>query len=68
MKPPHGVAYIAAKTFYFGVGGGTNSFRALLKKEGILEVKKVATINDGASNTREILRLKFPDSILPYFL
>lgn len=68
IKPPTGVAYIAAKTYYFGVGGGTTSFKKLLKSDGMLEVSTVATIDEGGGNKREILKLKFPDNIIPYFL
>ena len=68
LKPPTGVAYIAAKSYYFGVGGGTSSFKKLLKNDGMLEVQTVANIDDGAGNKREILKLKFPDHIIPYFL
>lgn len=68
IKPPTGVAYIAAKTYYFGVGGGTTSFKKLLKSDGMLEVTTVATIDEGGGNKREILKLKFPDNIVPYFL
>ncbi|KAL3152167.1 hypothetical protein ABBQ32_001259 [Trebouxia sp. C0010 RCD-2024] len=68
IKPPTGIAYIAAKTYYFGVGGGTTSFKKLLKSDGMLEVTTVATIDEGGGNKREILKLKFPDNIVPYFL
>lgn len=68
IKPPTGVAYIAAKTYYFGVGGGTTSFKKLLKRDGMLEVHTVATFDEGDGNKREILKLKFPDHIIPYFL
>ena len=27
--------YLAAKTYYFGVGGGTRSFEDMVKKEGV---------------------------------
>ena len=68
IKPPTGIAYIAAKTYYFGVGGGTTSFKKLLKSDGMLEVKTVATIDEGGGNKREILKLSFPEHIIPYFL
>jgi hypothetical protein len=32
LKPPHGVALIAAKSYYFGVGGGTRLFAVGLYK------------------------------------
>jgi hypothetical protein len=53
------VAFVAAKTYYFGVGGGTAAFRALVEKDGAMAVTPVAVIDDGASNKREILELRF---------
>ncbi|GIL52233.1 hypothetical protein Vafri_8151 [Volvox africanus] len=69
LQPPHGVALIAAKRYYFGVGGGTKSFRNLVEEDGIFEVSVVAQVDDKASgNVREVLMLKFPAAIHPYFL
>ena len=59
MKPPHGVALVAAKSYYFGVGGGTRLFAAAAEKDGSFEVDTVASYSDGASNVREILRVRF---------
>mmetsp|Transcript_30522 Transcript_30522/g.98348 ORF Transcript_30522/g.98348 Transcript_30522/m.98348 type:complete len:297 (-) Transcript_30522:93-983(-) len=55
---PDGVAYIAAKSYYFGVGGSTRQFEAQVAK--LLprrKLEQVALIQDGSSNVREILRL-----------
>lgn len=41
LQPPHGVVYVAAKSFYFGVGGSTTSFAELVKADGILECTQV---------------------------
>jgi hypothetical protein len=41
LQPPHGVVYVAAKSFYFGVGGSTVSFAELVKADGILECTQV---------------------------
>ncbi|GIL79487.1 hypothetical protein Vretimale_18370 [Volvox reticuliferus] len=69
LQPPHGVALIAAKRYYFGVGGGTKSFRNLVEEDGIFEVSVVAQVDDKTSgNVREVLMLKFPAAIHPYFL
>ena len=68
LKPPFGVAYVAAKTYYFGVGGGTASFKKLLKAEKMLEVETVASFDAGKGNKREILKLKFPECLSPFFL
>lgn len=69
LQPPLGVAYIAAKRYYFGVGGGTQSFRQLVAKDGLFEVTCVACVEDaaGGGNVREVLKLAFPESIQPYF-
>ena len=57
LKPRTGRALIAAKTYYFGVGGGTASFRRLLAEDGTFEATTAAVHADGASNKREILSL-----------
>ncbi|KAF8072381.1 Histidine methyltransferase 1-like protein [Scenedesmus sp. PABB004] len=68
LQPPHGVALLAAKSFYFGVGGSTAGFAELVRADGVLECSQVWVREDGVSNKREILRLSFPASITPYFL
>ncbi|KAI8468879.1 MAG: hypothetical protein J3K34DRAFT_294897 [Monoraphidium minutum] len=68
LRPPHGTALIAAKTHYFGVGGGTAGFAAAVAADGALEVSRVWVCEDGVSNKREILQLAFPASIRPYFM
>jgi hypothetical protein len=68
LQPPHGVALVAAKSFYFGVGGSTGGFSELVREDGVLEVARVAVVQDSGGVTREILRLSFPASISPFFL
>ncbi|GAX74477.1 hypothetical protein CEUSTIGMA_g1926.t1 [Chlamydomonas eustigma] len=69
LQPPHAVVYLAAKSYYFGVGGGLKTFRKVVKEDGIFEVKTLSKIQDAASgNVREVLELRFPESIAPYFL
>jgi hypothetical protein len=34
LRPPYGVLYVAAKKHYYGVGGGTRQFKALLDEDG----------------------------------
>lgn len=70
MQPPHGMALVAAKRYYFGVGGGVESFRALVRRDGIFETEVVAEVEDPGSsgNVRQVLALRFPASITPYFL
>ena len=55
-----GVALIAAKSFYFGVGGSVSAFRALAAaecKSGRFEWRSVRTFDDGASNRREVIAI-----------
>jgi len=56
---PGGVAYVAAKSYYFGVGGGAVAFRRLVEEAHPVEmhVETTILIDDGVSNKREILRL-----------
>ena len=68
LRPPHGVALLAAKSYYFGVGGSMAGFMRLVADDGVLEAERLAVIEDGASNKRELLRLSFPAAIAPFFL
>ncbi|CAL5191249.1 unnamed protein product [Lathyrus oleraceus] len=56
---PHGVVYMAAKKYYFGVGGGSRRFLSVVEKDGVMSSKLVAEITDGSSNVREVWKLKF---------
>lgn len=49
-----GSALVATKRFYFGVGGGTDAFRAASEKYQ-LNVEVVQSFDTGAGNIREIL-------------
>ena len=53
-----GVCYVAAKSYYFGVGGGTSAFTTFCEKFFDLTVDKVETVSDGKSNVREILLVR----------
>ena len=55
---PGGVALVAAKAYYFGVGGGSRTFREALERDGSFEVDVAEEFSDGASNVREILRAR----------
>lgn len=56
---PGGVCLLAAKRFYFGVGGGTRAFLAVAEAAGLrCEVAEV--IEDRASNLRELCVLTRP--------
>ncbi|PXF49343.1 Histidine protein methyltransferase 1-like [Gracilariopsis chorda] len=58
-----GLALIAAKKYYFGVGGGTAAFQEALrlhaKNQNIsLRIRTVLEIRDGLSNIREIIEVQ----------
>jgi len=55
-----GVALIGAKRYYFGVGGSIAQFTELIKaKVPDMELEVVEVIDDGKSNLREILALRW---------
>ena len=56
LRPQVGVAYVAAKSFYFGVGGSVSSFVELLREDGYFHVEKCHVVDYEIS--REILMLK----------
>lgn len=53
---PSGKALVAAKTYYFGVGGGTQAFKAAVQTGG-LAVSRDLLIDDPKSVQREIIEL-----------
>lgn len=56
LKPVTGTCLVAAKSYYFGVGGSTAALRQQATAAG-LEVAQRVVLDDGASNKREILAL-----------
>lgn len=69
-----GVAYVASKRHYFGVGGGTADFHRQSaavetsqaksaggegKERSTVEIKTVAEFEDGKSNVRDLLAMRF---------
>ena len=58
---PGGIALVAAKTHYFGVGGGSLAFRRLVERQQpqLMVAQTVAEVGDGSSVLREILELRF---------
>lgn len=58
LKEPNGIAYVAAKTHYFGVGGGTRSFEKLVKMDGVFDVSVCKVYTAGVQ--REILCMRYP--------
>lgn len=59
-----GVALIAAKRYYFGVGGSTTQFVQLLQEQASdeLQHRVVKVIENGVSNLREIVEVTFRTS------
>jgi protein-histidine N-methyltransferase len=62
LKRPNGITLIAAKSIYFGVGGGVLPFRELVERDKVFEIKIFYNIE--AHVKREILMLTFLDSSL----
>ncbi|GBB86134.1 hypothetical protein RclHR1_01260005 [Rhizophagus clarus] len=62
LKRPNGIALIAAKSIYFGVGGGVLPFRHLIEQDKVFGIK--IFYNAEAHVKREILMLTFLDSFI----
>ena len=52
-----GKAFIAAKAYYFGVGGSVGAFKALAMAKGTVMITSICDIDDGSSNKREVFCL-----------
>jgi SAM-dependent methyltransferase len=57
LLKPHGEILIAAKTYYFGCGGGVRQFEEMIAKQNEMNVQVVRKFTDGQSNMREILKM-----------
>jgi hypothetical protein len=53
---PHGVALVASKTYYFGVGGGTRDFCAMVERDGHFTARTVFESSGGVR--REVIELR----------
>uniref|UniRef100_A0A7S4FCT4 protein-histidine N-methyltransferase n=1 Tax=Chrysotila carterae TaxID=13221 RepID=A0A7S4FCT4_CHRCT len=58
LRSPHGAALVAAKSYYFGVGGSVADFRAVVGADGDFECETVQIFEDGRSNRREVLLVR----------
>ena len=56
LRPQGGVAYIATKSYYFGVGGSVSLFKELVEKDGCFDIEKCHIVDCEIS--REILKLQ----------
>jgi len=52
---PTGIALVAAKRFYFGVGGGSTEFMEYIQGQTSLKCRKLSSFNDGSSNVRDLV-------------
>ena len=50
---------MGAKSFYFGVGGGVAAFADMVWRDGKMTSEVVATLENGRSNKREILAVRW---------
>lgn len=55
LNPKTGIVFVAAKSYYFGVGGSTAIFEELVKKDSYFNVKEVKTVESNVP--RKILKL-----------
>ena len=70
LRHDTGVALIASKRYYFGVGGGTDAFRAACRiavddSETDLQVETLQVYDNGSGNIRELLQVKVRIPTLP---
>jgi len=54
-----GIALIAAKRYYYGVGGGVDTFLDFVDENKIFQYEIVKNIDAGISNIRNIILMKF---------
>ena len=57
LKKPDGAALVAAKTHYFGVGGGTRTFEEMIKMDGVFDISVCKVYSGGVQ--REILCMRY---------
>lgn len=66
LSKPNGICFISAKSYYFGIGGGTQSLKLFMKndennKKYPFECNTIQRIDDGMSNLRETIILTWKD-------
>eukprot|EP00042_Codosiga_hollandica_P020291 m.65282 g.65282 ORF g.65282 m.65282 type:complete len:278 (+) comp49785_c0_seq1:1-834(+) len=57
LSYPDGVAIIATKTYYFGVGGGTLPFQEIVQQDGCMNLQVLSEVTEGVR--RQVLLLSF---------
>ena len=58
-RSPSARALVASKRYYFGTGGSSSLFRDVVGEAGDMVVEVVRTFDDGASNIREVMELRW---------
>jgi SAM-dependent methyltransferase len=58
LLKPNGEILVAAKTYYFGCGGGVRQFEEMVNKKNEMDISVARKFTDGQSNMREILKMK----------
>jgi hypothetical protein len=59
LKPETGVGYVATKRYYFGVGGGVDSFlHCAGALDSQLAIDRVQVYDSGSGNIREVLKVQ----------
>ncbi|EPS60086.1 hypothetical protein M569_14718, partial [Genlisea aurea] len=58
LRKSGGVVYMAAKKYYFGVGGGTRQFISMVEEDGDFCCSLIAEITSGSSNIREVWKVR----------
>ena len=60
LKPETGMAYLATKRYYFGVGGGTQELWRVVETNypNLLTLETIRVYDNGVSNIRELVRVR----------
>lgn len=58
-KDTNSVALVACKSYYFGVGGGSDQLKEIVKNDSQMSIECLERFEDGLSNIREIWGLKW---------
>lgn len=53
----NGIALVATKRFYFGVGGGSSMLEDLTRDLPNLQIELLSAFEDGSSNIRDIYQI-----------
>ncbi|KAH9248495.1 hypothetical protein BASA81_013821 [Batrachochytrium salamandrivorans] len=62
LASPNSRAVLAAKRYYFGVGGGSSSFLELARSSPAATACVLTSVADGASNIRDVVEFKLSNN------